>query len=143
METEIDLWPDLNSVGILTPAAMLKTQAGMLSKKTNGRLQGLVETYSLRGEIYHQLFVVVPALENYRYSLLTVHHSPTLYPVTVDESPVSTATSTTSTQAYALATLKLPTTLADEKSFQSWLGTALSDVNTKRILQNLLAQALT
>ena len=143
METEIDLWPDLNSVGILTPAAILKTQAGMLSKKTNGRLQGLVETYSLRGEIYHQLFVVVPALENYRYSLLTVHHSPTLYPVTVDESPVSTATSTTSTQAYALATLKLPTTLADEKSFQSWLGTALSDVNTKRILQNLLAQALT
>ena len=142
METEIDLWPDLNSVGILTPAAMLKTQAGMLSKKTNGRLQGLVETYSLRGEIYHQLFVVVPALENYRYSLLTVHHSPTLYPVTVDESPVSTATST-STQAYALAALNPPTTLADEKSFQSWLGTALSDVNTKRILQNLLAQALT
>ena len=142
METEIDLWPDLNSVGILTPAAMLKTQAGMLSKKTNGRLQGLVETYSLRGEIYHQLFVVVPALENYRYSLLTVHHSPTLYPVTVDESPVSTATST-STQAYALAASNLPTTLADEKSFQSWLGTALSDVNTKRILQNLLAQALT
>ena len=142
METEIDLWPDLNSVGILTPAAMLKTQAGMLSKKTNGRLQGLVETYSLRGEIYHQLFVVVPALENYRYSLLTVHHSPTLYPVTVDESPVSIAPST-SMQAYALAALNLPTTLADEKSFQSWLGTALSDVNTKRILQNLLAQALT
>ena len=144
METEIDLWPDLSSESILTPASMLKIQAEMLSKKTNGRLQGLVETHSFQDKIYHQLFVVVPALENYRYSLLTVHHSPTLYPVTVDESPIEETGPSRSGASVgdAIASrFRQPTALADEKAFQTWLGTALSDRSTKRILQNLLAHA--
>lgn len=139
METEIDLWPDLNPLVVLTPAAMLKVQAAALSRKTNGLLQGLVETRSYNGEIYHQLFVVVPALENYRYTLLTVHHSPNLYPVFVDESPMDEPSKAPPDSL--LGRFKKSTSLADQDAFHLWLGGALSHEKTKRVLENLLAQA--
>jgi hypothetical protein len=134
-----DLWPDLNSATIITPASILKTQAAALSQKTNGLLQGEVET-SFRGKsIIHEFDLVVPALENYRYSLLRIHHEPTLYPVYVDESPIPVVAGENtgrhnwySTTAYVLQ---------DEAAFRAWLRQALAAPDTKRILENLLAQA--
>src|ERR1017187_5540967 len=92
MSDEIeDLWPDFNPAAIVTPASILKTQAAALSQKSKGLLQGEVETWTSEENIYHRFNLIVPALENYRYSLLRMHHLGTLYPVYVDESPLTMA----------------------------------------------------
>jgi hypothetical protein len=133
-----DLWPDMNTAAIVTPASILKTQASALSQKSKGLLQGEVETWTNQQNIYHRFSLVVPALDNYRYSLLRVHHLPTLYPVYVDESPLrviegeSTDWDNTARQTYVLQ---------DEASFRGWLRKAFAATETKRILESLLAQA--
>ena len=134
-----DLWPDINPAAIVTPASILKTQAAALSQKSKGLLQGEVETWAYEQNIYHRFSLVVPALENYRYSLLRVHHLPTVYPVYIDESPlpVIEGESTDWNSAAGQTTYSLQ----DEASFRGWLRKALAATETKRILESLLAQA--
>lgn len=120
-----DLWPDLGASAIVTPAAILKTQATALSQKTKGLLQGEVTTWANSGSIYHRFNLLVPALDNYRYGLLAVHHSPVLYPIVVDDGPSG------------VPQLKLQ----DEGELRDWLRQAFSAPNTKRVLEALLAQA--
>jgi len=117
--------------------SILKTQAAALSRKSKGLLQAQVET-SLTGTISHRLVLVVPALENYRYRLLRLHHSQAVYPVYIDESPVFVQGTTTWNPERRTET----TVLEDEGSFRSWLRTVLAAPETKRILESLLAQAI-
>jgi hypothetical protein len=134
-----DLWPDLNPIAIVTPASILKTQAAALSQKTRGLLQGEVETWSAEQTIYHQLTLVVPALENYRYSLLRIHHSPTLYPVYVDQSPFPVVEGQRTDWNAELG--RTTYVVQDEGTFRAWLRHAFAAPETKRILESLLAQA--
>lgn len=82
-----DYWPDLDPAAVVTPASILKTQAAALSRKSRGLLQAEVETFANGDDVFHRLDIVVPALENYRYSLLRIHHAAMLYPVYVNEEP--------------------------------------------------------
>jgi hypothetical protein len=130
-----DLWPDLTPAAIITPASILKTQAAVLSQKSKGLLQGEVESWTHENDVHHQLVVVVPALDNYRYTLIKLHHSLTIYPVFIDESPVPRE------QEDEWSNINRAYKLQDEDSFRNWLRTILAAPQTIRILQNLLAQA--
>ena len=134
-----DLWPDLNPVAIVTPASILKTQAAALSHKSNGLLQGEVQTWAQRENIYHRFNLVVPALENYRYSLLRIHHLPTIYPVYVDDSPIPVVEGFDT--SWNAAEERTTYVLQDEDSFREWLRKAFAAPETKRILESLVAQA--
>lgn len=85
-----DLWPDLQLPEIRTPYSILREQAGYLAKRTGGLLEGRVEK-NLWGPdfdkqmLYLQLVLVAPALDGYRYTLLTLVHDPVVaYPVWED-----------------------------------------------------------
>lgn len=133
-----DLWPDLKPAAIVTPAYILKTQAAALSQKSKGLLQGEVETWSREEYIYHRFYLVVPALDNYRYALLSLHHSPTGYPVHIDGSPIQTP-NTRANSWGGTSDHGIP----DERSFRSWLREAFNAPETRRILESLMAQATT
>jgi hypothetical protein len=139
-EIEIeDLWPDITPAAIVTPASILKTQATALSRKTNGLLQAEVDSSAFGDNISHRLVLVVPALENYRYSLLRIRQKVTaVYPVYVDEGPIEALDEKRLTKLKSDAA---PPQLPDEASFHDWLRNALASAETKRILESLLAQA--
>lgn len=122
-----DFWPDLSTDAITTPVSILKQHAASLSSKAKYLITGEVETWTANSMIYHRLNVVVPALDNYKYSLLRIHHSPTLYPVHIDEDPLDE---------------HFFGEFADEESFRQYLRRAFSSEATKRILQSLMAQAV-
>jgi hypothetical protein len=141
MEDQIeDLWPDLNPSAIETPAYILKTQAAVLSKKSKGLLHGEVESWPRESFVHHQLSIVVPALDNYRYVLLRVHHSFLIYPVFVDESPIANW----ETQIEGWSEInRQRRALKDEHAFRDWLRKVLAAPETRNILENLMAQATT
>jgi hypothetical protein len=133
-----DFWPELAPALVVTPASILKTQATALSRKTIGLLQGEVRTWANEGNIYHQFVVVVPALENYRYSILRIHHGAPVYPVYVDEAP--TVAAEEQFTGFIVGRYKSDV-LPDDGNFRRWLREALASADTKRILESLLAQA--
>ena len=67
----------------------IKDTSGRPFKKSKGLLHGEVESSTRDSKVYHRLSIVVPALDNYRFVLLRVHHSFLIYPVFVDESPIA------------------------------------------------------
>jgi hypothetical protein len=99
-------------------------------------LKGEVDTWTLNDDIFHRFILVVPALEDYRYSLFRLHHPPTLYPVYIDESPIQDR------NIGHVEKAKLSRGLQTPKSFRNWLRKALASAETKRILDSLLAQAI-
>jgi len=53
----------------------MKEQAEILGKNTEYKLRGQVSTHtSEEGEILHAFYVVVPALDGYRYELFEISH---------------------------------------------------------------------
>jgi hypothetical protein len=78
------LWGDLSSLQVInTPKAILLEQADELTRGTNGVLVGEVNSTPQKdGGFQHRLDVVVPSLNGYRRTLLTIRHSIELYPVT-------------------------------------------------------------
>jgi hypothetical protein len=139
-----DYWPDLDAAAVATPASILKTQAAALSRKSKGLLQAEVETFAKGAFVHHRLVIVVPALENYRYSLLSIHHPATLYPVYVDEEPELPGEAVSSYQAMGGLQRSFERALqplTDQDRFRAWLQNALARDETKRILESLMAQA--
>jgi hypothetical protein len=135
-----DLWPDLSPTAILTPVSILRTQAAALSERTRGLLQADVRTRPAQDELHHSFSIVVPALDNYRYNLLRIHHSlARVYPVYVDHSPADKPSPQEVGLAAALLAGDPP--LEDESSFREWLRNTFAAPETKRILESLLAQA--
>ncbi len=80
-----NLWPVKQvQVDVLTPLAILRTQASNLNQLTQGILVGKVSTLSNEETVQHHLDVLVPALNNYTHRLLSVTHAKDrAYPVTV------------------------------------------------------------
>jgi hypothetical protein len=82
-----DLWPDnFGSLDVETPLQILRKQASFVGTKTGNILEGSVtKTVDEDGDFVLHFYLVAPALDNYRYKLLTVWHGIGLYPVITSE----------------------------------------------------------
>jgi len=86
MNSQKSLWGDLSQPEIVrTPFTILKEQAAILSKATNGLLVGDVERAQSTGQqnVFSILVlrVIAPSLDGYSYSILEVNHDIRLYPL--------------------------------------------------------------
>lgn len=85
-----DLWPDYISsqTSVKAPVTILKEQGALLGEKTSNLVEGQVaqpgDPYEREDRFFHVLYIVGPALSNYRYQLLTVSHPIDLYPLWLD-----------------------------------------------------------
>ena len=80
----IDLWPnDFGTAGAKPPVTVLREQATLLAKKTNGIVEAEVRTSTEGDDFSHRFSIVAPALGGYRYSLFTLEHDVNLYPATM------------------------------------------------------------
>lgn len=129
METQ-NLWPDFAIETTKSPKAILKEQAGYLMEKTKNVLSADVETSHYKGSVSHEFYVVVPALNNYRYRLFSVSHEAIgYYPLTVvidDNNPWETDAK-----------------IGNEKDFLSGLSNVFKAPETVRVISSLLSQSLT
>jgi hypothetical protein len=122
-----NLWGDLSSLEtVRTPKAILQEQADLLTKATGGLLVGKVyDLFSLagKGRFRYDLDVVVPALNNYRYTVLTVDHPLELYPLVLstDRSPGAV-------------------TLATAEEFEAQLAKILGAPELRSALSHLVSQ---
>jgi len=77
------LWPDDIKTDVLTPLAILRTQANALRQATRGLLEARVNSLTEDDREVHQLDIVAPALD-YEHRILTVSHNKDLvYPAHV------------------------------------------------------------
>ena len=80
-----NLWPADLAVGVVSPRALLKTQASNLSPMTKGLLDGEVLTAAGHSQVSHRLQLIAPALNGLRRTILTVSHGrDEPYPAWVD-----------------------------------------------------------
>jgi hypothetical protein len=88
-----NLWGDLGSLAIVrTPKTVLEEQAALLTEATKGLLVGRVLDETQGESFHYDLAVIVPALNNYKYTILSVIHSLKIYPVRIraQRPPVTT-----------------------------------------------------
>src|SRR6266511_2111122 len=79
-----DLWSEDIKVNVLPSIAVLKTQEGLLARKTQGMLQARLTTTETDTLVQHSLDLIAPALNFDRERLLSATHDrEMLYPVTV------------------------------------------------------------
>jgi hypothetical protein len=81
-----DLWPtNIENNRVNSPVVILREQAALLGEKTkNIVMAAVVEGSAVGGGLFaYDFFIVGPALQNYRYRLLTIFHDVALYPVKV------------------------------------------------------------
>jgi hypothetical protein len=124
MNEEASFWviPDINKMR--TPISIMKEQAELLTSKTEGLLVGEIQPSINNEFIVIRLFITVPALRNYRYSLLQYTQPITLYPGTM-----------------YWPTMGQSTQVSDEKTFLESLKAILSSPQTQQVIAGLLAQA--
>lgn len=86
-----DLWGQAISVDVLTPAAILNTQAALLKRKTQGIVIAELETTTDSKNVVTIKFdLVAPAVDNFRASVLAVRHKADyVYPALVATSAFS------------------------------------------------------
>jgi hypothetical protein len=123
----------------------------LLGKRTGGVLKGEVETWGTRGRISHSFNVVVPSLGGYKYTLFSIHHFPTGYPVYVDMTATTLPAGESENVSVVLENSSIeilgrrPSSggIADEDAFRNWLRMTFHSDEVKRIIENLYAQAST
>lgn len=129
-----DLWPDFAPAeGELPPITILKQQASALGLKLRNLIEADVETGTTDYQRYlrHTLFLVAPVLNFYRYKLLDVEHPATeMYPVTIKVFLDDPANSGPDIKA------------ENEVEFKDALRDVFARAQTKRVIENLLAQSL-
>lgn len=119
------LWGELPpAANIRTPVSILREQATVLAEATRGVLAGEVAQLQTANndEFVHVLMIVAPALNNYRYRVLTIAHHVTLYPVVLHDGE---------------ATIEC----ADEADFITDLEAVLSSQRVHKAIGALLAQS--
>lgn len=122
--TTKNLWGELPELeNIRTPAAILREQAMLLTEMTVAVLRGEVSVTPRKEGLRLNLFILVPALNNYSYSVLYVDHPLTLYPLTVFDGAEEEIT------------------CADEDSFLAAIETVLKSPRVRKAIQALLAQS--
>lgn len=122
----VSLWviPDVSNVR--TPMTMLKEQATALSEETEGLLRGNVFTSSsaVDTELYITLSIIVPALNNYRFDVLTYNQPITMFPGTLH--------SAVGNKGYRIN---------NEQEFDARLQSILASTEVSGVVAALIAQA--
>ena len=128
------LWPDFAPAkGELPPITILKQQASVLGLKLRNLIEADVETGTTDYQRYlrHTLFLVAPVLNFYRYKLLDVEHSATqMYPATIKVPLDDPANTHSEIKA------------ENEEEFKDALKDIFASAQTKKVIENLLAQSL-
>jgi len=124
------LWPDnlkpLSSAVGVSPEDILVVQAKDLTQKTNKTLQGEIERSSQGEWLTLDFYVLVPALDSYRYHLLKVRHKVPPYPA----------------QIFVPGMNKDKPWLAkDSKHFENVLKVVFQSANVRKVLGELIAYA--
>lgn len=124
--TSNNMWGDLSDLDIVrTPKAILIEQSMHLAEHTDGVLVGDVDEQLVGSSRFSiDLDILVPSLNNYRYTVLSARHDVELYPVRVhaDRPPTSQKCD-------------------DEAAFIETVSAILSSAEVKTILSRLLSQA--
>lgn len=121
-----NMWGDLEDIEIVrTPTTILRGQAETLKKVTNGLLEGETDVRTrTAGRFYIDLDIVVPNLENYTYTVLTVRHGILIYPLEIVK--------TVDGQDYECN---------NEEEFIEALGNILSSKEMRKVISALVSQA--
>jgi len=121
-----DLWPnDIVDSTVIPPVVFLKEQASALTKKTNGLVEGHIESSQDGSSFIHRFNFVAPALGHYTVSFLRVIHEIDLYPITVEDTLRNTT--------YQAAQSK--------EEFEGVLLKAFSTEKVKKVIHSLIAQS--
>jgi hypothetical protein len=123
-----DLWPELGQSQVTPPVAILREQAAALGNKTNGLLQGQVDTRVEGGVFHHRFLVVAPTLDDYTYELFWIEHGADQYPVYAPTIPKG-------------AIPRMKQNLDTEKELVDYIREVLNSDKTKSVVGSLLAQA--
>jgi hypothetical protein len=156
-DTIPNLWPTDIVLNVVSPLAILRTQAGLLAEMTKGLLIAQVSTIKTEhGLVRHLLDLIAPALNGYRHRLLTAtHHRDMIYPVTVTAEcfpPKNTSASVPGGFAEFAETLasvqeKLASVTGIEKhqaatqqEFIEMVGQILHSAEVRSLIQSLIAR---
>jgi hypothetical protein len=128
------LWSIPATADIRTPLAIMKEQASALTDQTNGSLVGYVETTTFGDGLRINLSIQVPALNNYRYQILTYNQPITMYPGRLQSGvPVATGPN-----VFAPPQSKF---IENEQDFMVGLKALLTSQEVTQLVTSLLAQA--
>ena len=128
-----DFWPMIEiNPQIVTPISILRAQAARIGEKTKNLVEGEVHSRAEGQRLLHMLYLKAPALDNYRYHLLTVVQLQyKLYPVGIlDEYEPSL-------QKYIAQE-----ECENEEAFVERLRGILSSDRTKYVIESLIAQSI-
>lgn len=125
--TSENYWGDLdleNLAEVKTPADILKEQGDILTKATNGILEGKV-TIQTSGEEFNVYFdLISPYLGDYEFTVIKLEHPIKLYPLTytdfVEDNVIG---------------------VDDEEYFSQVLKSTLSSKETHRVVATLVSQS--
>jgi hypothetical protein len=118
-------WAIPDAANVRTPLSILREQAAALTEQTKGTLVGMVEARQGTGETLEvSLEVLVPALNDYRYRLLTYSQPVELYPGRL------------SVRHDAIRLV------GNEAAFVSSIKSVLSSEKVRNILTSLLSQVI-
>lgn len=118
-------WAIPHELTIRTPLALLKEQASALTNGTKGLLVGEVDTGDFSGRYLSlRLRITVPALNNYKYSVLEYIQPPLIFPGTLYDRIRDEQAD-----------------IEDDVKFAQVVKEILSSYEARRIIEALLAQA--
>jgi hypothetical protein len=150
-----NFWPDtVDMDSVKPPVLILREQAEFLTERTRGTVVGEVESLDEpadEAEEYlpdaldpksrimhvHTLYLVVPALQRYRYSLLSVRHDFQSYPCVARYHPLSADIIYREDDRYRF---RADRECRNEDEFVSWLQHALARPETVRVIHALLSR---
>lgn len=126
------LWGDLDDLEtIQTPKAILQEQAALLTRATKGILLGCVTIVeAAEAGFRYDLDIVVPALNNYRYELLSIYHGIDIYPTFVRSVHLESA-----------SYFDGPVRCENEGEFCECIQRILSSKSVRTVLSRLKSQA--
>jgi hypothetical protein len=121
-----NMWGEINDpVNQRTPTSILREQASVLSRLTNGVLIGSIEQEpTTNNTLIYNFAITAPAINNHKFAILTVQYSITIYPLTVTDHTVHV-------QRQSL----------NEEAFTATLKGILSSTQVKRVISALLIQS--
>jgi len=120
------MWGEINDPrDQKTPTMILREQAAILNQLTRGILIGSIDQEPTQNNtLIYNFAITAPAINNHKFSILTVQYSLTIYPLTLTDH-------TTHVQRQCL----------NEDAFASTLKSILSSTQVKRVISALLVQS--
>ena len=121
-----NMWGQIEDpVNQRTPTSILREQAAILNQLTKGVLIGSIEQEAApNNELVYNFAITAPAINNHKFTILTVHYAITIYPLTLTDR-------TTQVQRQCL----------NEDVFASTLKGILSSLQVRRVIAALLIQS--